>query len=305
MVKASKNNPDQPCDLLILGGDADPNILRLVLRANELGVNMRAVLVGKSGTPRVTVDVLNNALIVEGKTIRPKAVFIRPNVFEYLETKEYAAHTRAEAWFSMFIGWILANPDVRFLNRRYYHRNGVNKLETLLMARQLGFMVTETYFTNDAKLLTEKAAENAWIEKPVEGGAHTQMLQPRDPKVFNQNVTSAPTTIQRVLIQPEIRVFRIGQDLAAFKVASDKLDYREASNTTLEHVGVPAGFEGPFMQLTERLGLDYAAADFKTDEKSGDLALLEVNSGAMFAGFDRVSDGALTAAMIKYLVKSG
>jgi DNA-binding transcriptional MerR regulator len=44
---------------------------------------------------------------------------------------------------------MLANEEVRFFNRRYYHRNAVNKLETLITAKKIGFNVSETFFAND------------------------------------------------------------------------------------------------------------------------------------------------------------
>ncbi len=289
--------------MLIVGGDSDPNIMHMVERCSELGIDFTSVLMGKK-TPSVTIDIAANSLIVDGVQCRPKSVFIRPNVFEYLETKDRAAYTRATDWFALFIGWMLANPGVRFFNRRYYHRNGVNKIETLLLASSLGFFVPETYLTNDLSLINEKAGEGRWIEKPVEGGEHTKILEARDPKDYAGSVLIAPTTVQQKLIFPEIRVFRAGNLLKGFMVDSDKLDYRDSKNTTLKPVEVPEGFYEPFMALTERMGLEYAAADLKTDEATGKLALLEVNSGPMFVGFDKSSNGDLTKAMIEYLVPS-
>jgi D-alanine-D-alanine ligase-like ATP-grasp enzyme len=50
-----------------------------------------------------------------------------------------------------------------------------------------------------------------------------------------------------------------------------------------------------------RLGLDFGAADFKTDPDTGELIFLELNTSPMFAKFDLVSGGQLTAAIIQEL----
>ncbi len=287
--------------LLIIGGDADPNIVRMVVRCNELGIPFRTLLMGQAGTPNVTINVRENAFIAQGEQIFPQAVFIRPNVYEYMNNNSQAAYQRAQSWFDLSIGWMLANRGVRFFNRRYYHRNGVNKLETLLVASSLGFFIPETYFTNDLPLINEKAAQNAYVEKPVDGGAHTQLLKMRDPAAFARGNILTPITVQQKLVFPEIRIFRIGDELFAFRLSSDKIDYRDSQNTTLHPAEVPEPFRKPFFELTEYLGLEYAAADLKTDEATGQLALLEVNSGPMYMGFDQVCGGALSRAMIQYL----
>lgn len=290
-------------DILIIGGDSDHNILRLVLRCNQLGLSFRAILVGKSNTPEVTVDIDSAALIVDNERIEAKSVFIRPNVFEYLETKDQNSFYKAEAWFGLFIGWMLANPEVKFFNRRYYHRNAVNKLETLLNAKKYGIPIAKTFFSNSKTLINEKAAEQKWIEKPVEGGAYTRKLVKAPVQNGSENVLIGPVTIQEELVFPELRIFRAGDSSISFKVSSDSLDYRESNNTKLELVETPEKLKKPFMELTESMGLEFAAADFKTHQQTGELHLLEVNSGPMFTGFDRNSDGRLTKSMLDWLIK--
>lgn len=290
-------------DILIVGGDSDHNILRLVLRCNQLNLSFRAVLVGKSNTPEVTVDVANGELIVDKERIDAKSVFIRPNVFEYLETKDQNAYYKAEAWFGLFMGWMLANPEIKFFNRRYYHRNAVNKLETLLNAKKCGIPVAATFFSNSKALINEKSVEEKWVEKPVEGGAYTRKLLPAPIQNGSENVLIGPVTIQEELVFPEVRIFRAGNQLISFRVTSDSLDYRESNNTKLELVQTPEKLKNPFMQLTESMGLEFAAADFKTHPRTGELHLLEVNSGPMFTGFDRNSDGQLTRLMLDWLIK--
>jgi len=50
-----------------------------------------------------------------------------------------------------------------------------------------------------------------------------------------------------------------------------------------------------------RLGLDFGAADFKTDPETGQLVFLELNTSPMFARFDQVSGGKVCTAIIHEL----
>lgn len=287
-------------DLLVIGGGRDPNILRLIETAETLGINVQKILLGARFDPDIVLNLHEGVLYVGGVAVRPKSVFIRPDVFEYMATNDKNESAIASDWFNIFIGWMLANPDINIFNRRYFHRNAVNKIETLLIAKSLGFLVPETYFTNSVGLINDLASvDNAWIEKPIVGGAHAKFLEKRE-----QGARVTPVTVQTTLIQPEIRIFRVGNDLLSFSIASEKLDYRDSTAPKVEFLAVPEAAREPFIKLTDALGLDFAGADFKTDPKTGALALLEVNSGPMFAGFDMSTvNRNLTTAMVQALVR--
>lgn len=65
---------------------------------------------------------------------------------------------------------------------------------------------------------------------------------------------------------------------------------------------MPGAIASGLTALTDRLGLHWAAADFKTCPSSGGLMFLELNSNPMLQGFDEVSAGELTRDMINWLV---
>jgi len=71
----------------------------------------------------------------------------------------------------------------------------------------------------------------------------------------------------------------------------------------IKRVTVPLHLLGPLRKLTNRLGLTYAAADFKASAESDALIFLEVNSNPMFAAFDHASDGALVDGMLDWLTE--
>jgi len=68
-------------------------------------------------------------------------------------------------------------------------------------------------------------------------------------------------------------------------------------------MAVPPELAQPMLQLAEELGLDYAAADFKTCPKSGRWLFLEMNTMPMYAAFDKAAGGKLVAAMLRWLCR--
>jgi D-alanine-D-alanine ligase-like ATP-grasp enzyme len=105
-----------------------------------------------------------------------------------------------------------------------------------------------------------------------------------------------------------VRVYGVGLGAArrfvAFRVESTALDYRVDDDSAVIHLPlseVGAEVVDGLGQVMDALEMDYGAADFKAEPDTGRLAFLEVNSAPMFAGFDAVSDSAVSDAILDYL----
>ncbi|HPF47432.1 MAG TPA: hypothetical protein PK690_11230 [Emcibacteraceae bacterium] len=289
-------------DLLLVGGDQDFNLHRMQKIADSLKVSYRTCYTGMGGIPSINLDVHKNSLIVNGYAFKTKSLFIRPDVMTYQASKN-PAHTRlASDWFDILLGWSLANDDIKVLNRNYYVRNKVNKVANLLLAQKLGIKVAETYYTNDVYFM-EKHNDGNWIEKPVHGGEHTKMLDMQSKQHNGSGVSMCPITLQKKMMKPEFRFFRVGGSYRAFTMDSPSLDYRENQDAKVEEVPFPEEYKEKFTKLTDILGLDFAAADYISDPETGELCFLEVNSGPMFAAFDHAAGGALCGDIINFLIK--
>lgn len=288
-------------DILLIGGDQDFNLHHFQKILDSKKITYRTCYTGMSGTPSVTMDICNNNIIVNGYIIKPKAVFLRPDVTTYQKSRNPAHHRMASDWFEIFIGWAMANEDIKIFNRLYYNRNKINKINTLLKARQLGIHVPETYHTNDIQKMEERNDGN-WIEKPVHGGEHTKMLNMAEKQHGGSGVYVYPITLQHKMVKPEYRFWRVGDKYHAFTMDSPSLDYRENQDARVVEVPFPMEYKENFFQLTEALNLDFAAADYITDPEKGELALLEVNSGPMFTAFDIKGGNKLCGDMVDFLI---
>lgn len=285
--------------LLLAGGDTDPQLVRLLKRAAMHGIPVHCLLTGQAGSPRLHWDIRGNDLWDDGRQVAVTAAFIRQDVFAYLKSKDAQESAAAREWYVAVSGWLLASPAIRLFNRRFLPCGAVNKPYVLRLALAMGFNVADTFVSNDIPSMNNLHEQGEWITKPVTGGAYCTALEKQAGSI--NHILSYPQIIQRRLEQPELRVFRIGDDWFGFRVISDVLDYRTSTATRLEVTEVPGEIRGSLARLSEHLGLDFAAADFKTDACSGELQFLEINTNPMFAGFDQVAGGALSDAILKYL----
>lgn len=288
--------------LLIAGGSADPNLDRLEARARARGLEPLTLRVGPLPPPRLRWDLEGDALFVEDRPLRPSSVFLRHDVFAAMSDRRPAVAERALAWYTLVSGWALAHEELRVPNRRSRQYGAIKPL-ALHLARALGLRVPATAFTNDVTALRQDVG-GPRVVKPIGGGGLCEPL----PEVLartptREGVAAQPAIVQERLEPPEIRVYVVGRRLFAFRVISERLDYRADDRTRVEPFDeLPVDVGRPLLALAERLGLDWAAADFKTDPRDGTLRFLEINSAPMFVAFDLACDGRLCDAMLDWLL---
>lgn len=269
--------------LLIVGGRKDHNIARLADAADHRRHPYK--IVHTDSGLSVAWDMARAAdIVINGETFnaRNASLFIRYDVFG-----SGGDSKNADAWYDALKGWALADQRIGLLNRRNENL-GVNKPRALIWARQAGFAVPATVITNDFNLFADK---NRYIAKPVEGGAHTQLLDECEDN-------SRPWIVQEKLDYPELRVFRAGPHYFGFEINGTTLDCRADNNMRINEAPVPPDLRDSMEKLTGRMGLDFAAADFKTCPVTGKKLFLEINTMPMFTGYDLVAEGRLSDAMI-------
>jgi hypothetical protein len=291
-----------PLQVLVAGGDQDPNLRALLAALGQRGAAPTFLAVGAASHPWLAWDLAGDELLLGGEPCRPEAAFVRYDVFTHMADGRPESSFRAGAWYTAALGYLAAHPEVKLFNRRSLFGQ-TNKPYMLALAKRAGLEIPATLVGNHLPGLEAWRAGEKKIVKPINGGAHTQRLDAVTAAVPSRDgVLAAPAIVQEELVPPEVRVFRVGEKYFAFDVASPDLDYREHQNVRLTFLEkVPPGLETGLAALTDEVGLDFAAADFKTCPKSGKLIFLEVNTSPMFVAFDRAAGGALTAAMADWL----
>ncbi|AXQ27864.1 hypothetical protein D0B54_03860 [Solimonas sp. K1W22B-7] len=231
------------------------------------------------------------------------AAFFRYDVFTPVSSGEQASTLRASAWFQCVNAWVLSRPGVRALNRDM-KQAATNKIAVLALAEKQGLRIPRTRVSNLQEHAMAMAAGGG-VTKPVTGGDYCRLLQDVLPGVeFRHGRAPLPAFLQERLSAPEIRLYVVGEHRFAFEMRSSSLDYREHQDVDVLPVEVPAEVE-PLRALMACLGMDFGAADFKTDPATGKRIFLELNNSPMIANFDQVAQGAIADAIVRTLLPSG
>ena len=288
--------------LLIVGGDTDPNITALLSAAERDGVSYRKLVVGKSSNPSLTWDFDSGSLLLDEEPLDCSAAFVRYDVFTALQDGQVSSQYRALAWHTAVTGWLAAHPEVFIFNRRNLNQV-TNKPLVLKWAQDCGLQIPQTLITNDRDRLASFLSDQPGVVKPINGGGYCEPLaEVLEHTPVKDGRTAAPAIVQQRLVPPEVRIYAIGDSYFAFNVISPDLDYRSTQNCRVEPTDVPQEIAERLGLLLEKLGLDFAAADFKTCPEKRQLLFLEVNTGPMFAAFDRATGGELCRAMVHALI---
>ncbi|HZD96480.1 MAG TPA: hypothetical protein VE133_19620, partial [Candidatus Sulfotelmatobacter sp.] len=238
------------------------------------------------------------------KQVSATSAFIRHDVFGGMKDPRPEVSARAYGWYQTMMGWLLSKPEIRLLNRQM-SQAATNKPASLVLAREAGLRIPPTLITNEAGKLSGNGLESM-VAKPVLGGDYCYSLAEALSKTdLRGGLAATPAIVQKRLVPPEVRIYVIGGSAFAFEVCSRSLDYRV--NQDAELILLP---EAPqelslLRSLMQRLGLDFGAADFKTDPDTGQLVFLELNTSPMFARFDYISGGKVCAAIIQELTAAG
>ncbi|HEX8369108.1 MAG TPA: hypothetical protein VF604_11255 [Pyrinomonadaceae bacterium] len=289
--------------LLIAGGDEDPNLKTLLAAAQRAAQPARPLLVGRNSHPSIIWEMDSDRFLIDGRRLECRAAFIRYDIFTALKTGRQASQYRALSWHTTLSGWLGAHSEIRMFNRRNL-RYVTNKPLVLNLARSCGLKIPDTVITNDFSYLAEFEKKRRLAVKPINGGGYCRSFEEvRQQTELKKEIAAAPAIVQNRLVAPEIRVYAVGKSYFAFKIASEELDYRAAQKCEIEYLATFSDkLTGGLQKLLDALGLDFAAADFKTCPQTGALVFLEVNTSPMFAAFDSASKGLLSDAMLKFLI---
>lgn len=275
--------------LLIVGSKDDHNVNRLADAAEWRRVPHRVIYTDADPAPAISWKPGSPDLTINGETFSAKntSLFIRYDVFSKNDAAQKAA------FYDALRGWAEAYPAVGMLNRGNENME-MSKPRALVLAKEAGFDTPETWITS---IFNQFADKSGYIVKPVAGGDYARELSDMP------DTADRPWIVQEKLQYPELRLFRAGSHYLAFEITSPVLDYRTTTDFTLKQVEPPQELVTAMKKLTAVMGLDYAAADLKTNPRTGKLEFLEINTMPMFTGYDDAAQGRLSDAILLTLQK--
>ncbi|MDV6032992.1 MAG: hypothetical protein F9B45_23485 [Phycisphaera sp. RhM] len=280
-------------DLVIVGGESDPNTQRIVDQAHLRGIDYFFWDTDRPDARQIAWDFQTPEIDFGDVALRPAAMFLRFNVFDCDAVANHAAYDVAESF-------ALAWPPIRLLNRSTIG-DGNNKSRNLVRARDCGFVIPQTTVLGDLSPLETIPDPESKIIKPLAGGDHAFIVRDviDDP---SRLMDRAPQFVQERLDGENVRVFSIGGNLHAFHLQTTEIDYRTDDNVVVHAVEVPAELAPSIHQLVEQIGFDYCALDFRCRDGFRDPVFLEINSFPMFVAFDDACENKLADAILEFLV---
>ena len=290
--------------LLLAGGHEDPNLTVLANAVQRANVEFLDFRLPVSESPAFCWNPREGPPRLADKEIHITEAFIRQDVFAGLKDPRAPVMARSLAWYQTVMGWLLSEPQIRIFNR-HISQAATNKPAALVLAQEAGLRIPETLVTNEAEKLAGNQSE-PMIVKPVLGGDYCySFAEALEKAELRSGLAAMPAIVQRRLVPPELRIYVIGQAAFAFEVRSNSLDYRVKQDAELILLPEVPQELSVLRKLMSRLGLDFGAADFKTDPDTGKLVFLELNTSPMFARFDQISGGQICAAIIRELCGAG
>jgi glutathione synthase/RimK-type ligase-like ATP-grasp enzyme len=284
---------------VLVGAREDEHVHAVEGKLRELGVD--AVVMDTLRFPEETKLSLGDDpddIIANGRPLgRPAAVYVRSlynSPVAYLVDAEEAMKEDWRTTLTTFrekstllmgvisrwerLGVPMYNPSASdwFLHKPV-------QLSTLKAA---GLPVPETLWTNDPEAVRRFAAGRRVAYKPVLGGAATRELKPED--LTEERLAAlgaAPVTFQELLPGEDIRVYVLdGEVIAALRITTQALDFRQ-NEQGIEQIQLPPEVAAQCVKACGVLGLRWTGLDLKRGQ-DGVLKFLELNSSAMFLGFD-------------------
>ena len=274
--------------LLLAGGFLDPNLTALADTALRTNVELLDLRLPADESPAFCWKLEEGAPQFQGQQmstgqITAAGAFIRHDVFGGMQDPRPEVSTRASAWYQTLMGWLLSDPRIRLFNRQISPA-AMNKPAALVFAREAGLRIPETWITNEVGKIGGNGVQHnqpeddplsKWIAKPVLGGDYCYSLPEALAKTdLRKGLAAVPAIVQRRLIAPEIRIYVIGESAFAFEVRSGSLDYRVNQDAELILLPEVPTELAMLRKLMLRLGMDFGAADFKTDPETGHLVFL-------------------------------
>jgi len=282
-------------NLLIVGGESDPNTQRVVDQAHLRDVDYFFWDTDKPEACHIAWDLHVPEIDLGNVLLHPHALFNRCNVFDGDAVRNHAA-------FDVTESFALAWPDIRLLNRSTAG-DANNKSRNLARARACGFDIPDTVVLGDMTPLAGVPDPDAKIIKPLAGGDHAYVVS--DLKDDESRIGKlVPQFVQEKLDGENIRVFSIGGELFAFHLKTTEIDYRTDNDVTIHSIDVPSAIIEQIHQLVRKIGFDYCALDFRCRGGFDAPVFLEINSFPMFVAFDDACENKLGDAILTFLLSS-
>ncbi|KHT28584.1 MvdC/MvdD family ATP grasp protein [Pectobacterium carotovorum] len=194
-----------------------------------------------------------------------------------------------------------------------------DKPRQLLLAKQIGFDIPESYITNSFDEVNDFSKRNNIIGKPLrqavftEGDTESVIFTNRINELSVRDSTAlslVPIIVQAEIIKKyDVRVTVVGKTVFPVAIYSQihketEVDWRKGSRTDLKHepVKLPPSLKSKCIELVESLNLRFGAIDFICD-KNDKFWFLEINPNGQWAWIENQTSLPIASAIVDELIR--
>lgn len=202
----------------------------------------------------------------------------------------------------LFESLLIALP-VRWVNGWEAFQLHQTKPAALARVAALGLPVPATLLGNDPEAVRAFVAEHdEVIFKPVQGGAHTQIVTPEHltDENLRKSLALAPVTLQERVHGTDIRMFLAGERVAACAIVTEAVDFRDDPQPRFEQVTLPDEVVDHCRRAAAALHLLWTGIDLRRTDDCRYI-FLEANPSPMFLGFEHYTGLPLSEMLLDLL----
>ncbi len=208
-----------------------------------------------------------------------------------------------------------------WINPIFPIREAENKIYQLKIAKEVGFKIPPSIFTNDIKDAKEFILdnENDCVIKPIRSGLIDDLEKPKiiftslltDKQINSLNrVRLCPTFIQKKISKiADIRITVVGNKVFAALIDSQafnetEIDWRKGENIPLKYkkYKLPYDIEEKCKSLTKKLNLIFSAIDLILSKKK-EFIFLEINPNGQWAWIEKKLNYAISKEIVNLLIE--
>lgn len=223
--------------------------------------------------------------------------YVEPNSVELPDADQsYIAQNDARGLFES----LLKQLPTRWVNGWEAFQLHQTKPAALARVAALGVPVPDTMVGNDPDRIARFFREHdEVIFKPVQGGAHTQVLRELT-AAHLETLQVAPVTLQERIVGTDIRVFLAGERAAACAIKTEAVDFRDDPSPDFEPVDLPDEVLAHCRRAAAALHLCWTGIDLRRTNDDR-YYFLEANPSPMFLGFEQYAGLPLTEMLVELL----
>ena len=248
----------------------------------------------------------NASLDVHGRNApiaRYESAFVR---LQDISAAAPSAALRARAaGIYLALGRLFTDADLPVINPPFADNSNFSKPFHALELARLGWSTPRTCLTDDPQTAAGfiDSCGGAVISKGVSSmKTWATRYDPRRDRDRLPLIRNCPVLLQEEIEGPDVRVHVLDESVFAEQIESTAVDYRQAAGQSrFQQIRLPRDVADRCRAIATHLRTPFVGIDLKRERRSGEWLLLEANGMPGYDGYDRRADGAISAALVRWL----